>query len=84
MFCVPRQIKQLVWHSLAEWGRGSYEAQGRVGETCPSSFHSQNSVKSPGGRTVTLQPRKKAGISLLSDEAGNNMLVDCTERIFLL
>lgn len=49
-----------------------------------SSFHSQNSVKNLGGRTVTLQPRKKAGISLLGDEAGSNKLVDCTESFFPL
>ena len=81
--CVPRQIKQIVWHSLAEWGRGSYAAQGRGwGRHATSSFHSQNSVKNLGARTVTLQPRKKAGISLLGDEAGNNKLVDCTQRVF--
>ena len=33
---------------------------------------------------LTLQPRKKAGISLLGDEAGSNKLVDCTESFFPL
>lgn len=62
----------------SEWEEDLMKPKGGGGGDMPWLFSDHNSVKNLGGRTVTLQPRKKAGISLLGDEAGNNKLVDCT------